>query len=121
MSQRFDEMMQSHDVFICPTMSIAAVKSDQSMWDADFEIDGRRVDAEFGYSLTHQFNLLGRCPAITIPSGHTRLGLPTGLQIIGKPFDDLTVIRTAWAFETAAGPWFSTQSSRPNLLESKEE
>ena len=121
MSQRFDEMMQSHDVFICPTMSIAAVKSDQSMWDADFEIDGRRVDAEFGYSLTHQFNLLGRCPAITIPSGHTRLGPPTGLQIIGKPFDDLTVIRTAWAFETAAGPWFSTQSSRPNLLESQEE
>jgi Asp-tRNA(Asn)/Glu-tRNA(Gln) amidotransferase A subunit family amidase len=117
MSQRFDELMQSHDVFICPTMSIAAVKADQSMWGADFEIDGRRVDAEFGYSLTHQFNLLGHCPAITIPSGQTRLGLPTGLQIIGKPFDDLTVIRAAWAFETAAGPWFLTRASRPNLLE----
>ena len=121
MSQRFDEIMSSHDVFMCPTMSVAAVKADQSMWDADFEIDGRRVDAEFGYSLTHQFNLLGRCPAITIPSGHTRLGLPTGLQIVGKPFDDLAVIRTAWAFETAAGPWFSTQASRPNLLERQEE
>jgi Asp-tRNA(Asn)/Glu-tRNA(Gln) amidotransferase A subunit family amidase len=111
MSQRFDEIMSSHDVFVCPTMSLAAVNADQSMWDADFKIDGRRVDAEFGYSLTHQFNLLGRCPAITIPSGHTRLGLPTGLQIVGKPFDDLAVIRTAWAFETAAGPWFSTQAS----------
>ena len=117
MSRRFDEIMQSHDVFICPTMSVAAVKADQSMWDADFEIAGRRVDAEFGYSLTHQFNLLGRCPAISIPSGQTRIGLPTGLQIVGKPFDDLAVIRTAWAFQAAAEPWFSTQASRPNLSE----
>jgi Asp-tRNA(Asn)/Glu-tRNA(Gln) amidotransferase A subunit family amidase len=121
MSRRFDEIMQSHDVFICPTMSVAAVKADQSMWDADFEIDGRRVDAEFGYSLTHQFNLLGRCPAITIPSGQTRLGLPTGLQIVGKPFDDLAVIRTAWAFQTTAEPWFSTQASRPKLSERQDE
>jgi len=117
MSRRFDAIMQSHDVFVCPTMSVAAVKADQSLWDADFEIDGRRVDAEFGYSLTHQFNLLGRCPAITIPSGQTRLGLPTGLQIVGKPFDDLAAIRTAWAFQTTAEPWFSTQALRPNLSE----
>ena len=120
MSRRFAEIMQAHDVFICPTMSVAAVKAEQSMWDADFEIDGRRVDAEFGYSLTHQFNLLGPCPAISIPSGHTGLGLPTGLQIIGKPFDDLAVIGAAWAFETAAGTWFSTPASRPNLSHREE-
>jgi Asp-tRNA(Asn)/Glu-tRNA(Gln) amidotransferase A subunit family amidase len=116
MSQCFDEIMQSHDVFICPTMSVAAVKAEQNMWDADFEIDGRRVDPEFGYSMTHQFNLLGNCPAITVPSGQTRLGMPAGLQIVGKPFDDLAVIRTAWAFETAAGPWFSTEASRPRFF-----
>jgi Asp-tRNA(Asn)/Glu-tRNA(Gln) amidotransferase A subunit family amidase len=121
MSRRFDEIMQSHDVFICPTMSVAAVKADQSMWDADFKIDGRRVDAEFGYSLTHQFNLLGHCPAISIPSGQTRLGLPTGLQIVGKPFDDLAVIRTACAFQTTAEPWFITQASRPDLSEKQDE
>jgi Asp-tRNA(Asn)/Glu-tRNA(Gln) amidotransferase A subunit family amidase len=85
------------------------------MWDADFEIDGRPVDPEFGYSLTHQFNLLGHCPVITIPSGQTSLGVPTGLQIVGKPLDDLAVIRAAWAFETAAGPWYSAQGPRPKL------
>jgi Asp-tRNA(Asn)/Glu-tRNA(Gln) amidotransferase A subunit family amidase len=120
MSRRFAEIMRAHDVFICPTMSVAAVRADQSMWDEDFEIDGRRVDPEFGYSMTHQFNLLGHCPAISVPSGHTKHGLPTGLQIVGKPFDDLAVIRAAWAFETAAGPWFSTQASRPRLLERQE-
>jgi Asp-tRNA(Asn)/Glu-tRNA(Gln) amidotransferase A subunit family amidase len=121
MTRRFDEIMKTHDVFVCPTMSVAAVKADQDMWDTDFEIDGRRVDPEFGYSMTHQFNLLADCPAISIPSGHTSDGLPTGLQIVGKPLDDLTVIRTAWAFETAAGPWFSTQASRPCLLEKQKE
>jgi amidase len=117
MTRRFDEIMKTHDVLVCPTMSVAAVKADQDMWDANFEIDGRRVDPEFGYSMTHQFNILADCPAISIPSGHTKDGLPTGLQIVGKPLDDLAVIRTAWAFETAAGPWFSTQASRPRLLE----
>ena len=102
---------------MCPTMSLAAVKADQSMWDTNFEIAGRHVDPEFGYSMTHQFNLLGSCPAITIPSGQTKQGVPTGLQIVGKPFDDLTVIRTAWAFEIAAGSWFSTEASRPRFLE----
>ena len=121
MTRRFDEIMKTHDVFVCPTMSVAAVKADQDMWDTDFAIDGRRVDPEFGYSMTHQFNLLADCPAISIPSGHTSDGLPTGLQIVGKPLDDLTVIRTAWAFETAAGPWFSTQASRPCLLEKQKE
>ncbi|MGH6874213.1 MAG: amidase family protein, partial [Aestuariivirgaceae bacterium] len=121
MARRFADIMQTHEVLICPTMSVAAVKADQSMWDEDFKIDGHRVDPEFGYSMTHQFNLLGNCPAISIPSGRTKEGVPTGLQIIGKPFDDLAVIRAAWAFETAARPWFSTQASRPRPCENQEE
>jgi amidase len=115
MSRSFTELMQSHDVFICPTMSVPAVRADQSMWDETFEIDGRRVDPEFGYSMTHQFNLLGHCPAMSLPSGRSSAGLPTGLQIVGKPFDEQTVFQTALAFEAAAGPWFAAPASRPLL------
>ena len=103
MSQGFAATMDGHDIFVCPTMSVAAVPADQSMWDDAFEIDGRRVDPEFGYSMTHQFNLLSNCPAISVPSGRTTDGLPTGLQIVGRPFDELAVIRAAWAFEAASG------------------
>ena len=71
--------------------------------------------AEFGYSMTHQFNLLSNCPAISVPSGRTTAGLPTGLQIVGRPFDDLAVIRAAWAFEAASGGWYSSPSDRPVL------
>jgi amidase len=121
MSSSFSQAMGNHDVFICPTMSVAAVKANQSMWDSEFRIDGRSVDPEFGYSMTHQFNLLGNCPAISIPSGRTRDGVPTGLQIVGKPFDDLAVIRTALAFEEATGPAYAHARSCPKLEDQTEE
>jgi amidase len=115
MSERFSAVMEGFDAFMCPTMSVPAVPAAQSMWDDDFRIEGKRVDPEYGYSMTHQFNLLGNCPAISIPSGLSSSGVPTGLQIVGRPFDDLTVIRTAWAFETATGPWYAHDRARPRL------
>lgn len=115
MSRDFATIMARNDVFLCPTMSIPAVCADQSMWDEGFTIDGKRVDPEFGYSMTHQFNLLGNCPAISVPSGLNREGVPTGIQFVGRPFDDLTVVRAAWAFEAAGGAWYSDQETRPKL------
>jgi Asp-tRNA(Asn)/Glu-tRNA(Gln) amidotransferase A subunit family amidase len=115
MSRDFAEVTTGHDVFICPTMAVPAVRADQSMWDESFEIDGRKVDPEFGYSMTHHFNLLGNCPAISLPSGLSGDGVPTGIQIVGRPFDDLAVIRTALALEAADKAWYSGSGLRPPL------
>jgi amidase len=114
MSESFASAMVGHDVFLCPTMTVAAVPASQSTWDTGFTIDGTIVDPEFGYSTTHQFNLLSNCPAISVPSGWTSFGMPTGLQIVGRPFDDLTVFRAALAFEARDGPWFSRPEHRPS-------
>jgi aspartyl-tRNA(Asn)/glutamyl-tRNA(Gln) amidotransferase subunit A len=51
-------------------------------------------------------------PAIAVPAGITGDGLPLALQLIGKPFDEDTLFRTAQAIEDAAGrfnpePWWS--------------
>jgi aspartyl-tRNA(Asn)/glutamyl-tRNA(Gln) amidotransferase subunit A len=46
-------------------------------------------------------NLAG-LPAISVPSGLSHDGLPLGLQIIGKAFDEATVLRAGRAIETAA-------------------
>jgi aspartyl-tRNA(Asn)/glutamyl-tRNA(Gln) amidotransferase subunit A len=59
---------------------------------------------------TYPFNLTGQ-PAASIPCGFTGEGLPVGLQIIGRRFDDASVLRAAAAFE-AARPW---ADQRPNL------
>jgi aspartyl-tRNA(Asn)/glutamyl-tRNA(Gln) amidotransferase subunit A len=46
-------------------------------------------------------NLAG-LPAIAVPAGLTQTGLPLGLQVIGKAFDEATVLRTGRAIESAA-------------------
>lgn len=42
-------------------------------------------------------------PAITVPCGFTKSGLPIGLQFIGRPFDEASLFRVAHAYEQAAG------------------
>ena len=45
-------------------------------------------------------NLAG-LPGISVPCGFTRAGLPVGLQVLGKPFDEATVLRAAHVYERA--------------------
>jgi aspartyl-tRNA(Asn)/glutamyl-tRNA(Gln) amidotransferase subunit A len=47
---------------------------------------------------TVPINLAG-IPALSVPCGFTAAGLPIGLQLIGKPFDEETILRLAYAFE----------------------
>jgi Asp-tRNA(Asn)/Glu-tRNA(Gln) amidotransferase A subunit family amidase len=49
---------------------------------------------------TRPFNING-FPAITVPCGYSDQGLPIGLQLGGRPFDELTVLRAAHAYEQA--------------------
>ena len=53
-------------------------------------------------------------PAISVPAGFTRDGLPVGLQIVGRPRDDLSVLQLSHAFELAA----PHGSRRPSLTPS---
>jgi aspartyl-tRNA(Asn)/glutamyl-tRNA(Gln) amidotransferase subunit A len=57
--------------------------------------------------LMRPFNLTG-LPALSIPCGFTSAGLPIGLQIAGKPFDEATVLRAAYAYERATD-WHQRQ------------
>jgi amidase len=52
----------------------------------------------------YQISVTG-LPAISVPCGFTDDGLPVGLQIVGRPFDDLGVLQLAHAFERATGFW----------------
>jgi aspartyl-tRNA(Asn)/glutamyl-tRNA(Gln) amidotransferase subunit A len=59
---------------------------------------------------TIPFNVTGN-PAMAIPTGFSRSGLPLGMQIVGRPFDETTVLRIGAAYEAAAG-WIA---KRPSL------
>jgi aspartyl-tRNA(Asn)/glutamyl-tRNA(Gln) amidotransferase subunit A len=58
----------------------------------------------FAPSFTGPFNISG-LPAISVPGGFTSRGLPIGLQIVGRPFDEPTVLRAAYTYQQAAR-WF---------------
>jgi len=112
MWRQLQPILKSHDVMICPTLAVPAVKADHDDADPDYRINGVRVQAYVGWVLTHGFNLVSQCPVMSVPSGFSSYGVPTGIQIVGKPFDDLRVFRAAAAFEGATTPW---RDKRPTI------
>ncbi|WP_214771453.1 Asp-tRNA(Asn)/Glu-tRNA(Gln) amidotransferase subunit GatA [Exiguobacterium sp. s39] len=89
----FDDVLANYDVIIGPTAPTPA-----------FELGAQLDDPVTMYAndiLTIPINLAG-VPAISVPAGFVD-GLPVGLQIIGKHFDEATIYRAAHAFELATG------------------
>ena len=94
-------VFESFDAVLCPTMAQPAPPVEMS--DADFQEEDE--DGRFhGLNMTALFNNVSQCPALSVPSGFTNEGLPTGLQIVGHRFDDLTVLDIGAGLE-AARPW----------------
>jgi aspartyl-tRNA(Asn)/glutamyl-tRNA(Gln) amidotransferase subunit A len=97
-------IMASHDILVSPTVAIPALKAEHRNDDASFTINGKPVDAFLGWALTYPFNLLSQCPAVSLPSGSSSCGVPTGIQFVGRPFEDASLFQAARAFEALA-PW----------------
>ncbi len=100
------QFMQNYDVLITPSVSVPAFDARPAGTVA--------FDAEQFLSWTpfsYPFNLTQQ-PAATIPCGLTGDGLSIGLQIVGRMFDDATVLRTAAAFEVLF------PLPRPSIIES---
>jgi aspartyl-tRNA(Asn)/glutamyl-tRNA(Gln) amidotransferase subunit A len=87
-------VLQQVDVLASPTMSSPA----PAFAGIDAMTTARRP------SFTGPYNLTGM-PAISVPCGFTGAGLPVGLQLAGKPFDEPTVLRVAYAYQQHAR-WF---------------
>ena len=95
--------MNTYDFFICPTTNIPAVSAEHDPTASDFTIEDVVVDSEYGWVLTHQFNMLHNCPVMAVPSEKAPIGVPTGIQIVGHTFDDVGVFEAAFSYEKALG------------------
>jgi aspartyl-tRNA(Asn)/glutamyl-tRNA(Gln) amidotransferase subunit A len=90
-------IMQRVDAFVLPTLPIPAIPAELA--DQTIEVDGVTEQAQTAFlRLTMPFNLAG-LPAISFPCGFSSDGLPLGLQVAGKPFEDATVLRIAHAYQ----------------------
>lgn len=68
------------------------------------EVHGRQLSVFRAFGYARAANVLG-LPATTVPAGRSREGLPVGVQVIGRPFDDEAVLAAASIIEAALGGW----------------
>jgi aspartyl-tRNA(Asn)/glutamyl-tRNA(Gln) amidotransferase subunit A len=86
----YEELFEHYDILLTPTTPIAAPGS-----GAD-AVERARLLTRF----TAPFNLTG-LPAISLPCGFTAQGLPVGLQLVARPWDEARLLQAAYAYEQA--------------------
>lgn len=108
LKERFAVAFQEIDLLAAPGFAIPAAKlTDQTVTIKDFR-SGEMVTGNFMWPvirMTALFNMTG-LPAVNVPSGFSSGGLPTSLQLIGRPFEDELVLGAAHAYEQV-NEWYS--------------
>lgn len=97
--RRVARAMQGVDALLTPTMPIPAPRIGQGLWDYG---GAQEAVQEAMIRFTAPFSVTGQ-PAASVPCGLTPGGLPVGLQVVGRPLDEATVLRVAAAYRQAAG------------------
>jgi amidase len=90
--------METHRILICPVASVPAFVHGEREWT----IDGTHVEYLDAMSYTQWFNVLGN-PAAVVPVGRSPEGLPIGVQVVGRPFEEELVLSVAGAIERGCG------------------
>jgi amidase len=92
------EEMREYPVLLCPAASVPAFRRGERAW----VVDGRRVDYLDAWRYTQWFNALA-APAAIVPVGRSQEGLPIGVQIAARPFEDEIALDVASFVDAAFG------------------
>jgi Asp-tRNA(Asn)/Glu-tRNA(Gln) amidotransferase A subunit family amidase len=90
--------MATHRVLLCPVASVPAFRHGERSWT----IDGRDVGYLDAMSYTQWINIMGH-PAVVVPVGRSPEGLPIGVQVVGRPWEEEVVLQVAAAIERDTG------------------
>ena len=95
--EEFERALGEVDVLLAPTVPIAATLIDQR----EVDIGGYEEPVRSAVTrLTGPANLVG-FPSLSVPCGSTASGLPVGMQLVGRPFDEASLYRFGHAYEAA--------------------
>ena len=103
-------VLEEHELLVAPVFGVPALKATVADYD---------IEVMYRHGMTLIFNMCSRCPVLVVPCGRSRDGVPLGIQIVGRTYDDVSVFRAAAAF-AAARPWFADPANRPALEGSPE-
>jgi Asp-tRNA(Asn)/Glu-tRNA(Gln) amidotransferase A subunit family amidase len=97
--QIFEEM-EKFPVLLCPVASIPAFRHAERSW----QVEGKTVRYLDAWSYCEWFNLLGM-PGGVVPMTKSLEGLPIGVQIVARPWEEELVLAILQVIEDARGPW----------------
>ena len=98
------ELYETYEALICPTWAVPGIPAGDSLIGQLFA-DGGPNDRQFTCFMTTPFNVFSACPVLAVPSGVAPSnGVPTGIQIVGRTYDDVTAFRIGAALERVR-PW----------------
>jgi Asp-tRNA(Asn)/Glu-tRNA(Gln) amidotransferase A subunit family amidase len=97
---RFLAQMRNYPILLCPAAAVPAFRHGERTW----KIDGETVGYLDAWSYTEWFNLLGN-PGAVVPVSHSAEGLPIGVQIVGRPWEEEHVLAVAAALEKECKAW----------------
>jgi Asp-tRNA(Asn)/Glu-tRNA(Gln) amidotransferase A subunit family amidase len=97
---RFHRQMEHYPILLCPAAAIPAFRHGERTWG----VEGKTIHYLDAWSYAQFFNLLGN-PAAVVPVGHSSEGLPIGVQIVGRPWQEEQVLSVAAALERECGAW----------------
>ncbi len=97
---RFLAQMEAYPVLLCPACAVPAFRHGERQWT----IAGRTIRYLDATSYAQWFNLLGN-PAAVLPLSRSPEGLPVGVQLVGRPYEDEAVLGIAERLEQERGPW----------------
>jgi Asp-tRNA(Asn)/Glu-tRNA(Gln) amidotransferase A subunit family amidase len=104
-------LFETYDVLVCPTWAVTGITAGDSILGSLFEGGGPN-DRQFACMMTVPFNIASPCPVLAVPSGFASNGVPTGVQIVGRPYSDVDVFRIGAALERVR-PWPPVNPSVP--------
>ena len=99
---RVTEFMRRYDFIVLPTVQVAPFDVTQ---EYPTEINGTPMGSYIDWMRSCYYISTAGNPALSIPAGFTRAGLPVGLQIVGRHNDDWGVLQLGHAFERATAFW----------------
>jgi Asp-tRNA(Asn)/Glu-tRNA(Gln) amidotransferase A subunit family amidase len=107
-------LLETYDALLCPTLGTRGLVAGDDYVGHGLEVGGVRLERYFDAFLTPVFNIMSRCPVLNVPSGFADNGVPTGLQIAARTYDDVTAFRVGAALERAR-PWLDVPERRPAI------
>jgi amidase len=92
--------MKSTPLILAPVGATAAFEHGRQRVD----VNGTYVNVFRAFSYSQAFNVFG-FPSVAVPAGQTSSGLPIGVQVIGRPNEEFSVLAAASLIEEALGGW----------------